>query len=455
MLETGTTVPRLKTWGGGKVNIFRKGTLMFIAHQQKEERLKALNAADAILKKAETEKRELTADEAREIDVHTAKVKQCSEDIAYLEANNTLAAQFDLHGPMILLGGGPDPDGASSSVPGEHPKATTLRAKFGTWMKNQAARLAGTPRMEAASETGVVSVGSGSGLDSVSFSVPLEILPYLKSYFALDSFGNAGATVISTDHMREINLPIIAAGALPSNYAESQGPVSGASGSQPFGMSGFTFGANKYSRQVIASYEALQSTEVPLQPMIIDELLASMANVMTSVATTALYGALTSPPGIGSSGNPLLVAPDTDTYSSMIALRHAVPPRYDLPTNKWMLSRATLAAIRNTKASTSGVPMFDPNTDLIFGRPYSINDYFDAAFGAGAVVYGSWKDGAYLRRTPLLTRVLDQLYWLNNDIGYLATQWGDNHFLAELSFAAQPPSNQPLYYTTLSSEATS
>jgi HK97 family phage major capsid protein len=286
-------------------------------------------------------------------------------------------------------------------------------------------------------------------LDSVNFAVPTQILPFMKSYFAFSPFEKAGATIISTDHMRNVNVPVVAAGAPPSSYAEAQGPASGASGSQPFGLSGFTMGAHKRSRQVIASYESLQSTEVPMQPIIIDELLASIANVQTSDATTALNAALT---GASSTLQITGSGVQADNYGQLTALRHALVEGLEDPNDCcWMLSRNSLAIIRNSRASTSGVVMFDPESDTILGRRYVVNEYFDSTCGAGFVAYGNWKRGAYLRRTPLLTRVLQELYWLNNEIGFLVTSWADNHFLAELVGVAQPPTFQPLYYTVLPS----
>ncbi len=75
-----------------------------------------------------------------------------------------------------------------------------------------------------------------------------------------------------------------------------------------------------------------------------------------------------------------------------------------------MLSRATLAQIRNTRASTSGLPLFSPDGTKLFDRPYVINgdDNLDSTSGAGVgfVAFGSFADGVFLRRTPVITRTL-------------------------------------------------
>jgi HK97 family phage major capsid protein len=124
------------------------------------------------------------------------------------------------------------------------------------------------------------------------------------------------------------------------------------------------------------------NSELPLQGVILDELLASIATTLTQAITTSFVAALvaaasTLAVGVGGSGGSI--------YTSMIDLRHAIPPRFDLPSNKWMLSRATLAAIRNTRASTSGVPMFSPDGTKLLDREYVINDYLDTTTGAARV----------------------------------------------------------------------
>jgi HK97 family phage major capsid protein len=191
------------------------------------------------------------------------------------------------------------------------------------------------------------------------------------------------------------------------------------------------------------------NSELPLQGAILDELLASLASTLTTATTTQLYAALSAASStleVGTGGT-------NDIYSSLIDLRHAVPPRFDLPANKWMLSRATLATIKNKRASTSGVPMFDANSNQILGRDFVVNDNFDSICGAGFVVFGSWADGCWLRRTPVQTRVFLEAFAAQGQVGYRTQQWADAHFLAELAGAAQPPTYQPLYYTSLAGES--
>ena len=419
--------------------------------------------------------RDLTASESQLFEQHMRQANLLGQKIQERESQSTIrgldpVALLDGH---AVRRGEPDERDATETgalVTRDHPKSAALKRQFGAWMRRSVGNLTGMspapnadewqPEMSAANPSGIISVGTGTGLDSVGFAVPVQILPFMKSYFAFSPFEKAGSSLISTEHMRSVNLPILAAGATPSTYAEGQGPAAGGAGSTPPGLTGFTFGAIKKSRQVIADYESLMSTETPLQPMIIDELLVSIANALTADATTALYNALTAPPNYTiASGSlpPLQVggsAVQSDTYGQLTALRHSLVEGLEEPTNSFMLSRSTLAIIRNSRASTSGVPMFDPEQDLILGRPYTVNEFFDGTCGAGFVAYGNWNRGAWLRRTPILTRVLQELYWASNtSVGFVATTWGDNHFLAELVGATNPPTHQPVYFTVLPSGA--
>jgi HK97 family phage major capsid protein len=418
----------------------------------KKDRAEALAKAEVLVSKGAN----ITADEQKLVDVHLAEVESYNVQLQKIEADNTILGMLNTHTGAFLHGGESAPrqgdHRALTTTEGTF-RATQFRTQFAGWMNRTLDAVGGlSPKMEASAPSGPVSIGSADGADSIGVTVPTEVLPYMPAYYNLDSFALAGASQIFTPHTRPLVKPIISAGAADSVFAENTAP----STSQPFGLSSFTFNGTKYSRLVLASYEALMNSELPLQGVILDELLASIATTFTTALTTAMYTALSGATAPVGGGNPLLVGTDSDdVYSSMTGLRNAIPPRFDLPTNKWMLSRASLAVIRNARASTSGVPMFDPNSNLIFGREFVINDNFDSICGPGFVAFGDWADGMWIRKTPLFTRVFLELYAQSGQVGYRTTQYLDQHFLAELTATAQPPTFQPLYYTVLASAGTS
>jgi len=426
-----------------------------------------------IRSRASLDSRALTESELTQIGASSAMASRLEAAIEKHKANNTLPSLVAEHGPGILMGGVPDGSRwnddsavnvASASfadhMPREQraammaPKVAAFKSKFASWVNHALTQLGGlAPAMEATAPSGPISIGDTEGWNSIGITVPTEVLPYLPSYYNLDSFTLAGATQLITGHTRPLVKPILSAGAAASTFAENAAP----STSQPFGLSSFTFNGTKYSRLVLTSYESLMNSELPLQGAILDELLSTLATTFTSAITTLFVSALTAPPGI-SGASPLGVAINGSggsVYNSMIALRHAIPPRFDSPENKWMVSRATLSQIRETKASTSGVPLFNPDGGLIFDRPYVINDNLDTASGAGVgfVAFGDFANGCWLRKTPIQTRIFLELYAQSGEVGFRVTQWLDAHFLAELAGASQPPTFQPLYYTNVASES--
>lgn len=411
---------------------------------------------EAVLAGAAKENRALTHRDQADLVLLRSDLTDIDAKIDETKSRSSLSQMVGEHGPAFMFDGG-DPSTASAgaglskvfATPALPPMAAKHHTDFAAWAQTAAGSLA--PGMQASDPAGTISISTGSGLYSANFATPLEVLPYETSYIQYSPFERAGARVLPTSHMRAVNVPVLSAGAVPDSFGEGQGPTS----SKPFGMSGFTMQAHKRSRMVTASWETLMSTEFPLQPMILDELLTAIANAQTQDSTQALYSALTAPPNVTiASGSlpPLQIGGSSvqaDVYGQMTALRHSLVDGLERPDNAWMLSRNTLAIIRNTRATNSGVVMFDPESDTILGRPYVTNEYFDAACGAGFVAYGNWNKGAFLRRTPLYTRVLQEVFAQQNEIGFLTSSWTDSHFLAELIGAANPPSHQPLYFTVL------
>ena len=223
----------------------------------KQERQVALNANEAILQRAEKDGgRNLTAEEASLFQANMQEVDRLTPRIASIESKNTFLTPFT-NGLSASGFSGPSSVATqigNAALTHEDPRASAFRASFAGWVSNALTAIGGgTPAMEA-SPSGVVSVGSGTGLDSIAITVPTEILQYLPTYFALDSFGLAGATVFYTDHTRPLTKPVMSAGAADSVYAENAAPGT----SQPFGLSGFTFGGVKYARLVLATYESLR-----------------------------------------------------------------------------------------------------------------------------------------------------------------------------------------------------
>jgi HK97 family phage major capsid protein len=268
-------------------------------------------------------------------------------------------------------------------------------------------------------------IGSG-GLSSVIQTLVLAALP---TYYNLDSFALAGSTNIPSENTTPLVLPVISAGAAPDAFSEGASSID----SHPFQVDSFTFHGQKYSREVKATEEALMNAALNLPGAITDELTAAVATGFTSVITTALVAALQSNSGT------LVDSGSSDPYYSAVALIDSVPPRFANPQNCFMGSRAMRTILRNARASGSGQPLLNPVDDTILGRRFIINDNLTR------LVYGNFSAGVWIRKSPFFLQILLEAYASSGERGFKATQWLDQHFLAEKTAVT----TQPLFYTHL------
>lgn len=379
---------------------------VFNVNDARHQRAELRDKAEGILKAAAKSGKDLSAAQLEEVDGYSARVKELTEKI---EAHmlNAVFPEQNTNAPKHV----------------QHTNVDTDRfyAELGAFMRGTI----------TASDTPLY-VGAGAGVESVGATVPTSVLGILPAYANVDSFGLAGSRIIQTEDTTPLVLPVVSGGAAPSKYNEG----SSSTESQPFQMDSFTLGGAKYSRLVKVSEEALMNSAVPLQNAILDELATAVASGFTTTITASLVAKL-------AANSDVLVAQSTnDIYHTLLGVMHAVPPRFALPTNKWMCSRATIAKIKDARTAGSGVPFFNPETGQIFGKESVINDNLDS----GEIVYGDWGSGAIIRKSPFFIQVLREQYSGEGKTGFRATQYLDQHFLAELT--AVP--NQPLAYSVLS-----
>lgn len=261
-------------------------------------------------------------------------------------------------------------------------------------------------------------------------SISVDVLDSLQTYSANDPFSQAGATIYQTDDTAPLVKPVILPGADFDTFTEGQSSTD----SKPFGSDAFTFGGQKYSRLVLASEESLMNVALDLPAEIISELGASVASTFTKAISLALQTALYS-------NAATFVENGSDTYEAILSLIAAVPPRFESPSNAFMGTRHMLKVIRNTRATDSGVPLFNPQDGTVLGRRFVINDSLTR------LVYGQWQAGAFIRKSPFFLQRLLEAYASTGHQGFRGTQWLDQHFLAEISSA-----DQPLYYVSLETE---
>jgi HK97 family phage major capsid protein len=398
----------------------------FNVNEARARRHDLFQTADSLVMAARQERRDLNDIELQRFDGCIAQMKRIDAQL-----DNAEAEYGDDHPPMERIKDFPElPHSVTNqsrsfiSVGPRHPRAVDMKAVYGeieAYMRGQILA-ADTPMYISTAPTSA----------GVAAAIHTEVLAHMATYTNLDSFFLAGATVMNTESTVPLVKPIISAGPDADTFEEG----ASATDSHPFASASFTFGGTKYARLVKVSEESLMNSAIPLSTAIVDELAAGVASTFTKAVTTALLAALTGNSGV------LTAEGSNDIYKTLLSLMHAVPPRFNLPANAWMLSRATLAKIKDSRATSSGVPFFNPETNQIFGKTAVLNDNLTG----GQVVYGSWVDGAFVRKSPFILLRLQELYSAQGLIGFKATQFLDQHFLAELTGVTV----QPLHYTVLS-----
>jgi HK97 family phage major capsid protein len=382
-------------------------------------RKEAMDQMESIVSTAEKEKRNLTADEEQNFNVAMTAVKTLTPHIDRHRAFSTLAPQIEEHQRHER-----DPNWRNPNGPRSVREAAAIQAMehLHDWMRS-GVMAADSPLFSGGGpETG------GPGLGA---AIPLDVLSALRTYYQLNSFELAGATVIGTSNTIPLVKPIISAGPAASTFGEGASSTD----SNPFVPDAFTFGADKYSRLVKVSNESLMNVAYDLGSEVTAELMAGLANSQTAAYSTALVTAL--------EGNAsCYVGSGADKLSTLLAMLAAIPIRFALPDNKFMLSRANFKLIKDQRDGF-GRPLIATTDDTILGYGAVLNDNLTRA-----IVFGSWANGAYVRKTGLWIQRLIEAYASAGEIGIRATQWSQAKFLASVGSVT----TDPLVYATLDGE---
>lgn len=258
-------------------------------------------------------------------------------------------------------------------------------------------------------------------------AIPTEVLDLETTYLRLDPFRLAGSTIYATDSTIPLVKPIVSAGPDADTFVEG---VS-ATNSDPMQVDAFTFHGDKYARLVRVSEESLMNSALDLSSVILDELATGIANSVSKVVSSQIQTAL--------EGNSTCYVPKgSDVYHALLGLTLAVPPRYDRPTNAFMMSRYDLMIVKDSRDGF-GRPLFDAQTNTIFGRSVVINDSLTR------VIYGDWNSGCFLRRTGFVLLLLREAFSSTGELGFKGTTFADQKFLASVPSVTV----QPLYFTNL------
>src|SRR5207253_1999948 len=138
-----------------------------------------LNKAEAITNAAAAAGRStFTAEETRLFDTHMAEANRLATKIEHAEDNNSLLKMFrGGQAGAIMDAGRPRPIESRGRIVGrEAPDMGRFQAEFHDWVNTSLG--SPWPRMTADTDTPIY-IGTGTGMESVGFTVPKPALPYL------------------------------------------------------------------------------------------------------------------------------------------------------------------------------------------------------------------------------------------------------------------------------------
>jgi HK97 family phage major capsid protein len=362
--------------------------------------------AENIVSVAEREnKRVLTETEKAATDSFLAQAKALVPEIKHLESRNTLASQVNEDGiPLAFLSGGKHKSQATENMFPQTSKFI-LRGEL--------------PEMEAYT-------GEDGGGGSVSYVIPAyEIERFILAYPNFDSFASAGASLYPFSDFPVVDrkIPILSAGSAATTYAAGTGPNT----SQDASFIPLTISHSKYALLTKFSEEFSEDAPSAIQAAIAESL-ARVTMSQSNAFTTAMLASLAS---AGAE-----IATGEDYLQLLLDLEAAVPSVFANQGNAFMVSRLSLAAVRNLRDAQDR-PIFDPQNRTLLGHPTILND----ALG-GRVVFGNFGTGAHISRGPFQLLRLTEAYREQGQVGIRYWQRSGAKFYSD---AVTSGSNQPLW----------
>jgi HK97 family phage major capsid protein len=364
---------------------------MLKAKELREKRANLATQAQAIIDLADTEKRELTAEETVSFDKFHKEIEDLRGQVERIErheaveqemneSRGTRAAKEDRRG-----GGYETADSDVAKV-----RAARIEAEnraFDSYLRNGFSDMTPEHRqimMERRAQT----VGTNS---SGGYTVAPAFYDQLET--ALKAFGGMrqGSTVITTDTGATMPMPT-------ENDTANVGAILGENtqvSEQDIAFGVVNIGAFMYSsKSILVPLQLLQDSAFDLNAYIVERLTERLGRIQNTHFTVGTGSG--QPHGIvpqatlgvtGATGETLSLI-----YDDLVGLQHSVDPAYRQG-GQWMFHDTTLLAIKKLKDS-QGHPLWQPNVqagqpDLLLGNSYIVNqDMPVMAADAKSILFG-------------------------------------------------------------------
>lgn len=372
--------------------------------QKREERADVMKSMKQILELANTEKRDLTADESKKFDELSGKETAIQADIQRCETLTALESRS-------VESGHPAPGRENVNTPETREKQaeTEQRAAFNSFIRRGSL---------TADENRALTVSGQTAVGPRGFAADLIVA--MKSF---DGLRQAGATIISTTDGNDFGIPVATDTA---NKAVIVGEGSATGDVTEPTLTTKTLKSYKFdSGWVKVSTEMLQDNAFNVEAFIVTTAGERIGRGFLDYSTTGTGTG--QPTGVLTSASTGKTAASTSaiTYDDLLDLLHSVDSGYrNSGRAKWMLHDTTLAAIRKLKDG-EGRYIFAAGAA---GAPSSILDYGyvcnnaipTLASGAGSKVIAYGDFSRYFIRdvaTPAIQRA-NELFISDGLVGF-------------------------------------
>ena len=394
--------------------------------EKREQRAKIYEQAKALLGKAETEKRSLTADEQKYYDKMFADMGTLKTEIENFERAEQI--ESELRSSAGPAAGRPDPEGARSDA---DPKSEIRAAGFRTFLAGGMAAL--TPEQRALQ----VSDQSAAGYLVAPEQFQTELIKFLNNAVFVRGMG----TVIPVTSAQSLGVASLDADPADPDWTSELG-TGGEDSAMKVGKRKFV--PHPLAKRIKVSRTLLQLTAGGAETLVRDRLGYKMA---TTEENAFLNGdGVNKPLGIfvaSSDGVPASrdtvnatssTAPEAD---ALIAAKYALKGGYR-GNAIWVLHRDAIGKVAQLKGSDGqylwrmGMALNEP--DRLLNLPIMESEYAPNAFTAGtyyAALYGPkfyWIADAF----GMSVQRLDELYAEANQVGFISrSQVDGQQVLAE------------------------
>ena len=127
-------------------------------------------------------------------------------------------------------------------------------------------------------------------------------------------------------------------------------------------------------------------------------------------------------------GAPANVETSVFAFDDIVKLYFSIESEYR-DHGTWLMNDKTAFTLRSMKDS-SGNYLWRGSDDLLFGKPVVVSNFMpDADSGKSPIVFGDFSFYWIICRKPVSVRALRELYALQNNVGFVGTEYLDGKLI--------------------------